>query len=731
MQNVGPGRNSRPSARASAVGVVAVLAIVVGGSVVATGSSPVAMAAAVPATEAPDFATEVYGDPWDFSNDADTDAMFLVENVAAGAPGRPGERTFHFDGLRQGDNLVVAPLFETQLFVVPNWGKNALPLGRDGGAIPIDSTRYSKLSVRATWTGSGQLDAGVFFGTCTDDEQTSCQGMHPVGFQPGGPRVYTFDLSGSGPFPSHPAAWGTGDVVKFLVQLNGPSVKGATLTVDWMRLHGDSGEETDAFPPGVHTVYDTTYDVGGRPHPVVHDPDLAGGHDYATVARGGDAWDFAQLSDASYWANVDVAQGSGRLEATTSPTGATWDNPEVVLASPQARINTRRWHRLTIRSGLNGPFSLEFAPGGGAHGRIVWTNEGVPHDNQFQESRPVVVGTGESSFTIDLHTSPIEFLMEPDLAGQGRPLWGWGGPNSRWVSRLRWDAHEDPGPRSWWLDDVRLARNDLANPTFPITFSDQAWAPGTVADLYLVDAAGAGGGVKVNADPIDVVAGTNTFVLDSAALSEQGIFWVRVEMTRGPVTTSAWSTGPVETSTPVEFVDVIPGDPFFAEVFWLVKAKVASGVTVDEYRPRDAVTRGAMASFLFRLANQGAVAPGCSRALFPDVATSNPFCGAIDWLYGAGVVTGGADGWFSPQAPVSRQSMAVFLYRLANPGVPIPACTTAPFPDVPTSNPFCGAIDWLATTQITGGYSDGTYRPAETVSRQAMAAFLQRYDANL
>ena len=48
------------------------------------------------------------------------------------------------------------------------------------------------------------------------------------------------------------------------------------------------------------------------------------------------------------------------------------------------------------------------------------------------------------------------------------------------------------------------------------------------------------------------------------------------------------------------------------------------------------------------------------------------------------------------------------------------------FSDVPSDHPFRSEIDWLVDTGISTGYADGTFRPEAPVSRQAMAAFLQR-----
>jgi S-layer homology domain len=51
------------------------------------------------------------------------------------------------------------------------------------------------------------------------------------------------------------------------------------------------------------------------------------------------------------------------------------------------------------------------------------------------------------------------------------------------------------------------------------------------------------------------------------------------------------------------------------------------------------------------------------------------------------------------------------------------------FSDVPESHPFHDEILWLAEKGISTGFNDGTYRPSDAVTRQAMAAFLQRMAA--
>lgn len=75
--------------------------------------------------------------------------------------------------------------------------------------------------------------------------------------------------------------------------------------------------------------------------------------------------------------------------------------------------------------------------------------------------------------------------------------------------------------------------------------------------------------------------------------------------------------------------------------------------------------------------------------------------------------------------------MAAFMYRLAGSSAFTPPATS-PFADVATDNPFYKQITWLANSGISTGWteSDGskTYRPYLAVNRDAMAAFMYRYD---
>jgi predicted outer membrane repeat protein len=187
----------------------------------------------------------------------------------------------------------------------------------------------------------------------------------------------------------------------------------------------------------------------------------------------------------------------------------------------------------------------------------------------------------------------------------------------------------------------------------------------------------------------------------------------------------ACDVGAVE-KRPSPFIDVEDGHQFFTEIDWLNGNAIAGGYSDDTFRPTVGVSRQAMAAFLYRAAEEPAFVPPAVPS-FTDVPLDHTFYLEIEWLASEGISTGYVDDTFRPSLPVTRQAMSAFLYRFS--GEPAFVAPGSPsFSDVPLNHTFFDEIEWLASTEITTGYSDGTFRGTSTVSRQAMAAFLYRLD---
>lgn len=176
---------------------------------------------------------------------------------------------------------------------------------------------------------------------------------------------------------------------------------------------------------------------------------------------------------------------------------------------------------------------------------------------------------------------------------------------------------------------------------------------------------------------------------------------------------------------------------FDTEIRWLAAAGITTGYAhadgTAEFRPQGTVTRDAMAAFLYRFAGSRTVTlPRTSP--FVDVKPSHPFYKEIVWLAQTGISTGwkvGSTWQFRPSATITRDAMAAFLFRYAGSPDWWQAPTRSPFSDVTTTTPFYSEITWLAEMGISSGWTvSGTqqFRPLAHIKRDAMAAFLYRYD---
>ena len=182
-------------------------------------------------------------------------------------------------------------------------------------------------------------------------------------------------------------------------------------------------------------------------------------------------------------------------------------------------------------------------------------------------------------------------------------------------------------------------------------------------------------------------------------------------------------------SSTVSFADVDGSTPHYKEIMWLASVGVTTGFDDGTYRGMADVVRQDMAAFMYRTNNLPSyVAANSEKAAFSDVNDSTPHANEIWWLASSGISSGYSDGTFRGMDTVKRQDAAAFLYRMAgSPSYTPSTSDKARFSDVDESTPHAKEIWWLASVGISTGYGDGTFRGMGTVTRQDMAAFLQRY----
>ena len=103
--------------------------------------------------------------------------------------------------------------------------------------------------------------------------------------------------------------------------------------------------------------------------------------------------------------------------------------------------------------------------------------------------------------------------------------------------------------------------------------------------------------------------------------------------------------------------------------------------------------------------------------------------GAIDCMAYYGITLGTTPERFSPNQPIIRWQMALFLVRAAGPaGIDLPEPSDQGFEDLDRMAPFIrDAINQVAALRITRGTSPTTFSPTLHMDRRSMALFIYRF----
>lgn len=111
--------------------------------------------------------------------------------------------------------------------------------------------------------------------------------------------------------------------------------------------------------------------------------------------------------------------------------------------------------------------------------------------------------------------------------------------------------------------------------------------------------------------------------------------------------------------------------------------------------------------------------------VFTDVATDHWSYDTIDRVVSEGIFKGVTATEFSPDSPLTRAMLVTVLYRMA--GEPDVSGLKVNFKDVPADYWCYDALAWAYDCGVINGYADGSFRPRDGISRQALSAMLYRY----
>lgn len=183
------------------------------------------------------------------------------------------------------------------------------------------------------------------------------------------------------------------------------------------------------------------------------------------------------------------------------------------------------------------------------------------------------------------------------------------------------------------------------------------------------------------------------------------------------------------------FLDV-PETAWYREaVGYTVERGYFSGVSDDRFDPAGKMTRAMLTAVLWRVA--GSPEP-TETAPFLDVDPKRYYARPVAWAYENGVVSGTSPESFSPNAEITRQQMAVMLFRFAELRDYDPGCDDEilnSFPDQGRISPYAvGPTAWAVTRYLLRGRSRNgiSYlEPRETLTRAEAAVMIRRFDENI
>ena len=110
------------------------------------------------------------------------------------------------------------------------------------------------------------------------------------------------------------------------------------------------------------------------------------------------------------------------------------------------------------------------------------------------------------------------------------------------------------------------------------------------------------------------------------------------------------------------FSDVSKNDWFYDAVQDAVDMGLMAGVSADRFDPNGTVTRAMVAQILYAREGKPAVS---GAAAISDVPANAWFHDAMQWAKAQGVIAGYPDGRMEPNAPVTREQLAVILHSYA------------------------------------------------------------------
>lgn len=159
-----------------------------------------------------------------------------------------------------------------------------------------------------------------------------------------------------------------------------------------------------------------------------------------------------------------------------------------------------------------------------------------------------------------------------------------------------------------------------------------------------------------------------------------------------------------------------------SSIAFVAERGLFTGTSTDKFSPNASMTRGMLVTVLHR--HEGtpeAVTPSA----FADVIPGKYYATAVSWAASNSIVEGVGDG-FKPDNNISREQLAVILYRYAAPGQTEGKLDK--FPDKAAVSTWAvDAMSWAVESGLIAGDNKGNLNPGGNATRAEVSTILQRF----
>ena len=178
------------------------------------------------------------------------------------------------------------------------------------------------------------------------------------------------------------------------------------------------------------------------------------------------------------------------------------------------------------------------------------------------------------------------------------------------------------------------------------------------------------------------------------------------------------------------FTDVPRYEWYYEAVSYVASEGLMNGVSSTQFNPNGTASRAQIVTILWRLAGE----PSALTGAFTDVPAGQYYSTAVAWASRQGIVTGVGNNRFEPNSNITREQLAVILYRYAQDAgyTTSASANITGYYDYARVNSYARtAMSWAVGAGLITGTSTTTLSPQDTATRAQVATILMRFCENI